>query len=153
MADQTTVNGRRSGQAPARLMRDSMSEFAHDLTELGELQAALLAVDLKQTARRLIAPTGLALCGLLLLAGCFPVLVAGLAIWFAQGAGLSYPAAFAATFGVGAAVSGLIVLGAALWVRSSLATLERSKHELRENMSCIKRMLKRDFREFQEGSP
>lgn len=151
MAHQTTVDGRRSArETPARVMRHSMGEVAHDLTELGELQAELLVVDLKETARGLILPAGLALFGLMLLAACFPVLVAGLALWLAQGTGLSFPAAFAATAACVAVVSGLFVLGAVLWARASLSTFERSKRELRQNLDWIKQVLKRDIQEFRQ---
>lgn len=145
MADQTPIDDYGAAdprhRTPATMTR-SMADFLHDVTQLVELQARLLAVDLRESTSRMIWAAGLAGFGAALLLGCFPVLLLGIAYALVTQAGLSYAAACVWT-AIGGAILALLVIGIAWLVfRRNLSIVERSRDELRRNVDWIRTALK-----------
>jgi len=118
--------------------------LAHDAIELAELQAKLLALDVKVASRQARISLILGVVGVCLLLGCIPVALYALAEVFVAQFGWSQAAALAAAAAIGLAASALA--GAVAWrrLRSGLASLQRSREELNRNIAWIKSNLRRD---------
>ena len=83
MADQATLNGGPSAQIHSPLTEGvigNLAEFGNDTITLAELQGKLLAYDFKEGLGKAIVSMVLAAVGLLLLVGCIPIALAGLAL-------------------------------------------------------------------------
>jgi uncharacterized membrane protein YqjE len=140
MVHQAPLNNGSSTGAAA--LGENFSRFAHDLTTLTELQVRLLAVDVRDAKQKSGAAAALLLGGAVLMLGCIPVLLLGLAqllIEFAQ-----WPASGAYAC---VAVAALIIGGAvgyAGWnkLMSAAGTLGRSRAELLETLQWIKKALR-----------
>lgn len=115
-----------------------IGELVEDVSTLVELQFRLLAIDLKATARSAAGPLGMVLFGAVLLLGCIPVLLAGIAWLLVEQAGWSIAAALLTTAGGAAALAIAAAVAGGLLLRRSGASLERSRCELRENIRWIK---------------
>ena len=149
MADQTTiVGGNGRSEAPATAVRRGMSGFAHDLATLAELQINLFTTDTKECVNKIILPFAAIAVGLVLLLGCLPVLLLGLAELMVQAEWLSEGWAYLVTAIAAAVIAVIASYVGYIKVRTSLTTFQRSKEELIENLNWLKRMLKH-----QAGSP
>ena len=128
----------------------SAAGVAHDLVGIAELQAKLLAADLRAMARALARGIGLWFVAAALFAATLPVAMAGLGLWLAGRFEWS-PAGGLLVVALGAAA--LVALGGvAGWrqFRLQAATLERSQRELRENVQLLKQVL-RDYASREEA--
>ena len=143
MADKTSlVGGNGRTEKPAAAVRRGMSGFAHDLATLAELQIHLLTTDAKECVHKIIVP-GIALAvGLVLLLGCLPVLLLGIAELMVQAQWLSEATAYLLTAIAAVVIAAVVCFVGYRKIRASLATFQRSKDELLENLNWLKRMLK-----------
>src|SRR5689334_17672342 len=76
------TNGRVHSKQPD--VATSFSDLAHDVIELGELQAQLLAIDIKSTAKKTTMSGVLAGAGLCVLLGSVPVVLLALGYLIAE---------------------------------------------------------------------
>lgn len=135
-----STNGRARTDKPN--VATSFGDLAHDVIELTELQAELLAMDVRDTSRSVRLGVVLGAAGIVLFLGSVPVLLAALAYLLIEQRGWSHAAGFGAATLVGLLLSGG-VLGAAWWrLRTSVVTLHRSRDELRRNISWVKSSLR-----------
>ena len=143
MVSQATMNGRHTG---ARQVTRSISELAHDVVTLGELQARLIACDLREGKSRAIGPIILIASGLLLALGALPVLLMGIGWLLVNHAGWSESSALLIAAGGGLFFAG----GLAWWgwsrLHLALSIIARSQQELTENIRWLKSALQRHSR-------
>ena len=118
-----------------------MGDFTHDVLTLAELQAQLLAADVRECRNRVLTPALVLSCGLAISLACFPIGLTALALYLVQSYNLSYAAGFLIAFIVGAVLGALLSVIGCLQVRKSLAFLGRSQHELIRNLRWIKKVL------------
>lgn len=131
---------------PATRMRHGLAEFAHDLISLGELQAQLFVLDLRELLRRVLIPVSAAAAGAILFLGSVPVLLAAAAYWLAAASDLTLAASLALIAGCAIIVSLVILVAAWIALRSSLNAIDRSREELIRNVRWIKTALKQSTR-------
>ncbi|CAN5868217.1 hypothetical protein BH23PLA1_BH23PLA1_38180 [soil metagenome] len=148
MADQATVNGPRRVEihAPAVSVVENIAEFGNDFATLAELQAKLAAIDLKEATGRALFPTILVAIALVVMLGCVPILLFGVAALIAPQLGIAddWMALGAALLIVGFAallLFGIIGAVAAMRIGPSFSIMRRSQEELVRNLSWIKTVL------------
>lgn len=120
----------------------NLSDVAHDITQLVELQGQLFVVDLKEAQQKLKTPIILAAVGGLVSLCAMPLLLVAIA----QGlmlAGLQSWAAYAIVSVVGLAIGGLLLWQSWMSMKDSALVLDRSRAELAQNVAWLKQMLKR----------
>ncbi len=127
--------------SPAGSMIGNVAEFGHDLATLGELQAKLAVIDLKETLGRALVPAALAGAGVLLLAASLPVALLGVAELLASGLNLIPGVAMLLTALGALVLAGILAFLALPALKRSFASLERSRDELTRNVSWIKTVL------------
>jgi len=120
----------------------SFADLTNDIIELGELQAQLLACDVKKTSQNVRTSLILFAIGLGLLLGCVPVVLIALAELLKSQLAWSPPAAYAV-----AAIVGLLCCAAALGVgyvklRTGFDALNRSRVEFNRNIAWLKSTLR-----------
>lgn len=134
------TNGRMRDEEPN--VATSFSGLAHDVIELGELQAQLFVHDVNSTVQKTRTSLLLGVVGVCILLGSVPVLLFAIAEFFVEQFDWPRSAGFtvAAIIGIGASV-GLL---AAAWNRLSvgLHSLQRSRDELSRNIAWIKSSLR-----------
>jgi uncharacterized membrane protein YqjE len=123
-----------------RSLVGGVGEIIGDFVTLAELQFQLLVVDSRESARKLVLPAIVATIGLLLLAGCFPVLLMFIGIMLYDLAGLSasLSAGIALLIGFVLAVT-LTWLGLA-GLKKAFNYFERSVSELKKNVEWLKQL-------------
>jgi hypothetical protein len=135
------TNGRVRSDDPN--VATSFSGLAHDVIELGELQAQLLRLDVKNTSRNARGAFVLTVAGASFLLSSISVGLFALAALLVETLGWSQSAAdiVAALVGI---VLGLAVLAAAwhFW-QSGFGALKRSRDELSRNIAWIKTSLRK----------
>jgi len=141
MVDQAAVSEHDGkAEAPAATMMRNLGDCARDVIDLAELQARLLALDLKQSARRTAMMVGVGLVAVAFLLAGFPLLLTSIAILLAEAGGLSYWAAFFIATGIGFLAAA--ILGAVAWaIFRHIRWLERSRSELVQNLRWLKDLL------------
>jgi len=134
------TNGRVRDEEPN--VATSFSGLAHDVIELGELQAQLLVHDVKSTGQKTRTSLILAVVGACVLLGSVPVVLFALAELFVEQFGWTESAGFAVSALIGIAVSAGIL--AAAWNRLSagLSSMQRSRDEFSRNIAWIKSSLR-----------
>jgi len=134
------TNGRVRDEEPN--VATSFAGLAHDVIELGELQAQLFVHDVKSTAQKTRTSLLLGVIGACVLLGSVPVLLFAVAELCVEQLGWPRSAGFglAAVIGVGASAA----LLAAAWNRLSvgLNAMQRSRDELSRNIAWIKSSLR-----------
>ena len=143
--DHPLNTGERNGApktAPRGLAGD-VGEFAHDVFTLAELQAQLLAADVRECSQRVLVPGVALLGGVVLGLASLPIALAGLALLIIQVFGTSYAAGFLSAALVGAVLSALLCVIGLVHVRRQVAVLGRSQQELVRNLRWIKKVLER----------
>jgi hypothetical protein len=135
-----TGNGRYYGKTPN--VAASVSDLTHDVIELSELQAQLLALDAKQSVATLKSCIILAVVGAAMLLGTIPVALLAIAAVFVERLEWPLDASIAVATGIGLLLAA-IVLGAAYgYVKSGLVSFNRSREELQRNIAWLKSTLK-----------
>ncbi len=135
-----STNGRVREEEPN--VATSFSELAHDVIELGELQAQLFAHDVKSTTQKTRTSLLLSVIGGCVLLGSMPALLFALAELFVEQFGWPRSASFAAVACIGIVVSAGILTAA--WNRLSvgLSSMHRSREELSRNIAWVKSSLR-----------
>jgi hypothetical protein len=135
-----STNGRVRDEEPN--VATSFSGLAHDVIELGELQAQLFVHDVKSTTQKTRASLLLSVVGACVLLGSVPVLLFALAELFVEQFGWTRSAGFAVAAMIGIAASAGFL--AAAWNRLSvgLNSMQRSRDELNRNITWIKSSLR-----------
>ena len=144
MVPQTKINESNGvPQSASKGLARDVSEFAHDVLTLAELQAELFVADVQECRQRTQVPGLVLICGLALGLACFPIALAALALLLIQVLGTSYAAGFLLAALVGAVLSALVSVVGWLQVRRHVAVLGRSQQELVRNLQWIKKVLER----------
>jgi hypothetical protein len=135
-----STNGRVRDEEPN--VATSFSGLAHDVIELGELQAQLFVHDVKNTTQKTRTSLLLSVVGACVLLGSVPVMLLALGEFIADRTGWPRSGAFAiaALIGIGVSTGFL----AAAWNRLSvgLNSMQRSRDELTRNIAWVKSSLK-----------
>lgn len=152
MSDQTALkpaarlpeNGQ--SRSAASGVRHGIDDLLHDIVSLGELQAQLVAADVRESAQKARTPVVLLVIGAVAGLGGMPVLLIAFAEALYDLAGLprwlSYLASGAA------AIASAILLLLIAWKQSEaiISVFTRSRTELSENVRWIKYALSRGRR-------
>jgi putative superfamily III holin-X len=120
----------------------SVSELTRNVIELTELQSELLMLDLQKSSKNAKSTVILGVVAACLLLASVPVLLLAFGELLVEQLEWSRAASYfvAALFGlVASGIVGGIAYG---YVKNGLVTLERSRHELRRNISWLKSTLK-----------
>jgi hypothetical protein len=120
----------------------SFSELAHDVVELGELQAQLLKLDVTVAWQRMRTGLVLAVVGACLLLGSIPVVLLVISEALAEFAGWSRTASLGLAALIGAGAAAAMAALAWRWLKTTFATFERSREEFSRNLAWIKSSLK-----------
>ena len=134
------TNGRVRDDEPS--VATSFSGLAHDVIELGELQAQLFVHDVKSTGQKTRTSLLLGVIGACVLLGSVPVLLLALGQLIAEQTGWPLSGGFAIAAIVGIAASAAFL--AVAWNRLSvgLNSMQRSRDELNRNIAWIKSSLR-----------
>ncbi|MFG0295581.1 MAG: phage holin family protein [Maioricimonas sp. JB045] len=143
MLDQKNMNGQRGQTSPAGGVKKNLAGLTHDLISLAELQAQLVAVDLRDSYSRSVVPAVLVVTALLLALGAMPVILLGIGWALVNLAGFGEGAAFLLV-----SLTAVGLAAATGWwgvqkLKASLGVLTRSRRELSENVWWIKQALLR----------
>jgi uncharacterized membrane protein YciS (DUF1049 family) len=133
-------NGRYQTRMPD--VAGSVSGLTHDVIELGELQAKLLALDLKKSSRKTRTCLILAVIGICVLLGSIPVALLALAEVLVEQLEWSRSAALGVATLVGLLLTAIFAGAAYAIVRSGLLSLQRSREEFNNNIAWIKSTLR-----------
>ena len=144
MDDQTKADNPKSPQQSAsRGFATGAGNFAQDVLTLAELQAQLLAIDVRECRARMTVPVVLLLGGFAIAFACFPIGLAAFALCLIQFFNTTYATGFLIAFIVGAILGTLMSIIGWRRVGKRLAVLKRSQHELARNLRWIKTVIGR----------
>jgi len=144
MGEQTMVAERNgASQSTNNGLAWDVSSFANDAMTLTELQAKLLAADLRECRRRSWVPSLVLLAGLAIGLACFPIAMVTVALGLVQFLETSHFTAFLIVLVTGATGSVLLCLVSWITVRQHFARLQRSRDELVRNLRWMKRVITR----------
>lgn len=134
------TNGRVRDEEPN--VATSFSGLAHDVIELGELQAQLFVHDVKSTTQKTRTSLLLAVVGVCVLLGAVPVLLMAIGQFLAEQAECPQSAGLAIAAVIGIVVSATLL--ALAWSRLSegLNSMQRSRDEFSRNIAWIKSSLR-----------
>jgi hypothetical protein len=143
MVDQATMRTResRNGFPAARLGR-GVADLAHDAITIAQLQARLVAVDLKESSQAIRRSILLAVLGGALLVACLPVGMLGLAQVLVEEVGWKTWIAYLATAAAGVALSGLLFWLCWSAIKKSTGAMRRSTNEMTRNVEWLKEALR-----------
>jgi len=134
------TNGRARDKQPD--VATSFSELAHDVIELGELQAQLFAIDVKSTVKKTGSSVLLSVIGLCVLLGTVPIILSALGYLIAELLDWPVSAGLGIAAAVGIVISAVILLLAWNRLSAGLNSMQRSSEELRRNIAWIKSTLR-----------
>lgn len=124
-------------------MTGGISELAHDVVTLAELQLKLMRLDVQESARRMVGPiVGLVVAGVVAM-GCVPVLLMGLAYGLAETTTLSLAGGALVAGVIGLLLAGLSAYLAWRRLRCCSVQLDRSRKELTQNVNWIMQAVSR----------
>lgn len=143
MVDQAQVNRLNDQDAAPRHVPEHAAAFLRDVVELTELQARLLACELRDWRNRTLVTTLLFTAALIVGLSCLPAVIVGAGFLIADAIQISTGAGILL-----GALGGWTLAGAAsalAWVRWRRQTtlLDRSRVELARNLDWIKSVLSR----------
>ena len=133
-SDQSQVN-------PTQSMARNVGDFTHDLTTLAELQAKLLAADVREMKNRMAVPIGLAVVSMLLVLSFFITLLEGVAYFFVE-RGVTRATGFGLSALCGLILAGALFAIAWFQLRGSFQVIKRSQEELVTNLRWLRATLK-----------
>jgi hypothetical protein len=133
-------NGRVREEEPS--VATSFSELAHDVIELAELQAQLVAHDVKSTAQKTRTSLLLSVVGVCVLLGAVPVLLMAIGEFISEQAGWPQSAGLAIAAAIGIVASGVLLATAWNRLSAGLSSMQRSRDEFNRNISWIKSTLR-----------
>jgi hypothetical protein len=135
-----TTNGQTRNDQPNVV--SSFSGLAHDVIELGELQAQLFALDVKHTTQNTRTSLVLVVFGVCMLLGSVPVALFALAELLHEQLEWSAAASFGVATLIGLILSAVILTAAWLSFSAGLVTMRRSRDELSRNIAWVKSSLR-----------
>jgi hypothetical protein len=145
MADQASIsrgNGVRFGSAPVAGMVGSIADLGGDIANLAELQAKLAALDLKECTGKAMIPVGALAGGLALCLASLPVALIGASELLATAMHLTERGwAYLIVAAIALVVALAVAAVAALRLRKSLDSFQRSREELARNIAWIRTVL------------
>jgi hypothetical protein len=145
MADQATLNtGNGRGvpiNAPAEALVGGVADFGNDLATLGELQAKLIAIDLKEAAGRATMPLIVAAGGAALALGALPVVLLGVAELLVSYTTLARGWAYLLVGGLAIVLAGVAAMVVLPRLKASLESFRRSREELTRNIAWVRTVL------------
>lgn len=142
MDDQTKAdNSKGTQQSASRGFATGAGNFAQDVLTLAELQAQLLAIDVRECRARMTVPVLLLLGGFAIALACFPIGLAAFALCLIQFFNTTYATGFLIAFLVGAILGTLMSIIGWRRVGNRLTVLKRSQHELARNLLWIKKVI------------
>ena len=127
---------------PPKAVARNVGDLAHDIMELGELQTALLKVDVGQWSRQLTVPLIVLVGAAVLWLGTVPVLLSALAYVLVEFAEWSLALSYLVASLLGLAVGGVGAAFGWLKLRSSVSVFRRSQEEFSHNVRWLKQVLK-----------
>jgi len=140
MGYQTTMSRGLRFRKPEGIL-GNLTGLTGDIASLAELQAELVAVDLKDTVGRATWPGVVLVVSAVLLVATLPVLLIGLAFALASALAISQAAALLLTGGIFALVAAVVGTVAALRFLRSFESFRRSREELVRNVSWIRTVI------------
>jgi len=140
MAASASVNGHAVEESAAGV-GENVVNLAYDLVSLSELQAKLLLLDLQEGSAQAAAPTALLTGGVCLALGSLPVLLLGLGGVLATWTSLSTLVAWLIVSTVALLVGAVSIRLAVVQLRQASLILMRSRSELNETISWIKKVI------------
>jgi len=144
MADQAPLGGGSRTRAESRgngSVVGSIAELGNDIMTLAELQAKLLALDLKECTAQAGTSLALILAGLTVMLASLPVAVLGVAYLVADALGIKPGWAMLLTVAVVLVLGGVLLAVCVPRLRRSFAAFRRSREELNRNLSWIRTVL------------
>lgn len=135
-----TTNGRANRNGPS--VTASFSELTHDVIELAELQAQLLALDVKETSLSTRTSVLLLIAGMGILLGSIPIALIAFAEVLIEQASWSHALSYAVSTLLGLALSAGLMLTAYSRFKNGVGALRRSREELSRNVAWIKSNLR-----------
>jgi len=134
------TNGRATGESPN--VATSFAELSHDVIELAELQAKLLAYDVQKTSQNAKIAIALCLIGVCVLLGCIPVVLITIAEVLIATTDLSAAPSYAIATLIGLAVAGGTLAYGLIRFKKGVVALDRSREELHRNIGWLKSTLR-----------
>jgi len=146
MVDQTAVrNAGKPGETHQHGHGDgvvsNLADLINDFATLGELQAELAAVDIKESAARAVFPVVVAVSALALVVASLPVILLGVAHVLSRAVNLQLGWAILLTGLAALVAGGLLALVYYKRVTTSLEPLRRSREEFIRNLSWVRTVL------------
>jgi hypothetical protein len=138
------LNDHADSTSPAGDIRQGMTQVLRDMVTLGELQAELMQVDLRNFMTSRVVPTVLlGAVAIIAALASLPILLASLAYYLVEVANLTVASAFLAAAGVGLLVAA--ICGGIAWqrLRSRNDAFARSRIEMARNVRWLKQVLGR----------
>lgn len=134
---------KRNGSPPTVTggLRKDVSDLAHDVLTLAELQAQLLFTDVKEGSQNARMPSLLLFFGVIFAVACAPIALVALALFVVEIFTVSYAFGFLIAAVVGAALSGTMCAIGAYRLGNSFKVLNRSRKELECNVRWMKNLL------------
>jgi hypothetical protein len=137
-AEMTSPNG--TTRSPPNVVARNVFEVAHDVVALAEMQFELGLLELQQLRRRALPQLAwLVVVGIVLL-GCVPVVLLGLAYGLTAGTGWPLWLALLLVSGGAALLGGVAGAIALRRLKASTSALNGSQEELRRNVEWIKQV-------------
>jgi hypothetical protein len=135
-----STNGQSRNDSPG--VATSFAGLTHDVIELAELQAQLLALDMKSTSRKARTSLVLIVIGVCVLLGTVPVALMTFAELLIQQFGWSNAAGFASATLLGVLLAAGILGAAWARFRAGVVTMQRSREEFNRNIAWVKSSLR-----------
>ena len=130
------------GETPVAQGRNSppqsnaIKDILEDARLLGELQARLFTVDLRDFARTAVKPCLTIVAAIAVFLAALPVGLIGLAYLLVDQLAMGHPAAMDIVAALSIGLSAILGYAAMVRLRRALAVFHRSRDELRANLSC-----------------
>jgi Putative Actinobacterial Holin-X, holin superfamily III len=149
MSTRVEGNGHSAGGTAAR----SVGQILHDILTLGQLQAQLFTLDVREAGSRIQRPIVALAAGAVLAVCAVPVALFGIALLLVDVAGMSRLASVWITFIFAIFVAASLVGYAIAWFRKPPGLFEHSREELVNNIERVKDMLHRSGPTTRSGLP
>jgi hypothetical protein len=137
---QMSTNGQSRNESPN--VATSFAGLTHDVIELAELQAQLLALDVKSTSQKARTSFILVAVGVCMLLGTVPIALVTVAELLVQQFGWSRAAGFATATLLGVLLAAGILGAAWSRFRAGVVTMQRSREEFNRNIAWVKSSLR-----------
>lgn len=137
-------NGKTS--SPPVAVARNMSQVAHDVVELAELQSALVKLELSGWWKQLVFPTVLLIIAGIVALSCLPILVLSLAYGLAALTSLELGWCLLIASASCLVIAAIIGLVGWMKLKAAQAPLTESRRELSQNLRWIKSVLKQRAR-------